>query len=126
MSLSRDQILDLANTDRWFRYWMPYAFARLDHPKVKHVWLPLNRNYKPLGITAGDHVDYADFIDQAIVFARDPRATKGVFYPSKDPDPDMLWMYASTIGREDYFARLEKLSGLKQKLFGKLRGIEGE
>lgn len=28
----------------------------------KHVYLPLNRNYKPLGVTARDRLDYMSYI----------------------------------------------------------------
>jgi hypothetical protein len=34
----------------------------------KHVYLPLNRNYKPLGQTSRQRVRYEDYVDQAMIF----------------------------------------------------------
>src|SRR5438552_14461888 len=34
---------------QWFRYSMPYQFVRLSPSGRAHIYLPLNRNYKPLG-----------------------------------------------------------------------------
>ena len=49
------QAHNLSDYDHWFRYWMPYKFIQVPRTEVgnkyKHVYLPLNRNYKPLGIT---------------------------------------------------------------------------
>ncbi len=96
----------LSQQDQWFRYWMPYAFEPLAHSTWKHVLLPLNRNYKPLGITSKDHVDYNHYVSQAMVFNFDPAKFDGVWY-SKIPH---LYLYDDTeASRADYFPRLHKL-----------------
>jgi hypothetical protein len=48
----------LTGMTRFFRYWMPYTFTKLEVNKRKHVYLPLNRNYKPLGVLSLETVDY--------------------------------------------------------------------
>ena len=45
--MKKTEARKLAHGDRWFRYWMPYCFAKLDGHGRRHVYLPLNRNYKP-------------------------------------------------------------------------------
>lgn len=98
------QAANLSRIDGWFRYWMPYSFVQIDHAKRKHVWLPLNRIYKPLGITGAEHVNYADFIAQAIAFKADPRTFTKVWHIIKD---DQVWLYSDgPTSRLDYFDRL--------------------
>lgn len=50
---------------------MPYKFEKIENPIVKNVYLPVNRWYKPLGISDREYVDYHLFIRQALVFARE-------------------------------------------------------
>lgn len=63
---------------------MPYRFIKLPLAGAKHVYLPLNRNYKPLGVGAPSDldnkrkVDYLDYRNQAVIFLRDPHSFKGV------------------------------------------------
>ncbi|MGH6977954.1 MAG: hypothetical protein ACRED4_01455 [Brevundimonas sp.] len=121
MTLTQNRLLDLTKSDSWFRYWMPYAFVKLEHPKLKHVWLPLNRNYKPLGYTSSVWVEYDDYIDQAISFARDPRLLKAVWSEEIEATDTQIWLYKSTMYREDYFARLERLMGVKQQIVAKAK-----
>lgn len=105
---------ELAQSDRWFRYWMPYTFHKLDHPRLKHVYLPLNRNYKPLGITSREGVRYEDFIGQAIAFAQDPSGFKDVW---DDTTPKGLFLYADSPNtRTDYFERLGRLLSKPSRL----------
>ena len=95
----------LAAPDGWFRYWMPYCFQELSANR-KHVYLPLNREYKPLGLTDYNNgVDYDDYIDQAVVFTTDPGA-----FPDVWTRPGSLYLYNDgTASRLDYFERLERL-----------------
>jgi hypothetical protein len=95
----------LTHGDQWFRYWMPYQFKKMPHPKRKHLFLPVNRNYKPLGITSRDHVNYESYMDQAVVFPKDPATFEGVWW-----DSNGLYLYEDALeSRRDYFQRLQKL-----------------
>ena len=103
----------LTDLDQWFRYWMPYTYEKIEVPKFRHVYLPLNRNYKPLGILSGDWVDYEDYLHQAVRFSSDPHTFDGVWY-----SPETLHLYEdATKSRIDYFARLERLFTRSLKLY---------
>jgi hypothetical protein len=74
----------------------------------RHVWLPLNRRYKPLGFITRDWIDYYDHVDAAMVFLRDPR---GLDIWLDTPHEDTLYLYNNKPGtRRDYFPRLERLA----------------
>ena len=106
MTLTAVQASRLTTERAWFRFWMPYAFTKLEHPRLKHVWLPLNRAYKPLGIASPAHVDYQAFLPQAVSFGVDPKTFVGIW---NHVDED-LWLYQE--GEKhlgDYFVRLQKL-----------------
>jgi hypothetical protein len=107
------QASDLTNMEQWFRYWMPYYFEHLKDEKRKHVYLPVNRDYKPLGIVSMKHVDYDDFRDQAMVFSSDPTLLNDVWVPGRQP----LFLYNDDPeSRRDYFVRFEKLLSRSIKL----------
>jgi hypothetical protein len=77
------------------------------------VYLPLNRDYKPLGLKTKDCVDYQDYIEQAVVFPDDPHAFENVWHRSES-----LHLYGDDPeSRLDYFDRLERLLGRSVKLF---------
>lgn len=90
----------------WALYFLPYLFQKIrsDRFKFKHLYLPLNRYYKPLGYIGTGRVDYSAYADVAVVFRRDPATFKGVWYPS----PHYLYD-DSPSSREDYFERLAAL-----------------
>jgi hypothetical protein len=110
----------IALTDLWFRYWMPYCFQKLtdvDAGRHKHVYLPLNRNYKPLGQTSRQRVRYEDYVDQAMIFPTDP-ANYPIWTSSRN---GIFWLYTdSASSRVDYFARFGWLMGQKVRLVGKV------
>lgn len=54
----------------FFKKSLPYCFQKMDVPGDRHVWLPVNRYYKPLGVLGGSWADYEKHIDSALVFAR--------------------------------------------------------
>lgn len=112
--LTRDDAQRLTFSDQWFRYWFPYQFVKLEVPKPKHVYLPLNRDYKPLGVTTGDWVEYEDYLHQAVIFARDPHKFENVWHYTEG-----LYLYEDAqSSRLDYFQRLERLLRHSPKLFG--------
>jgi hypothetical protein len=95
----------ISQGDQWFRYWMPYQFVKLEHTKYKHVFLPVNRNYKPLGIVARDFLDYEKYMPQAVVFEDDPAGFKKIWWDERG-----LYLYDDgPKSRIDYFDRLGKL-----------------
>ncbi len=110
------QVRNLTRMDQWFRYWMPYQFKKIDDEKRKHVYLPLNRDYKPLGyINARDYLDYAAFRSHAVVFSRNPSTFADVWTNHVG-----LYLYNdSHESRLDYFVRLDRLMSHSLKLLEK-------
>jgi hypothetical protein len=95
-----------------FRVAMPYCFHKIDAPGAKDVYLPLNRNYKPLGYAGpqgsslSSWVDYKDYLHQAVVFSRDPSTFEGIWTKTTP----FLYLYSdSSATQATYFQRLEKL-----------------
>ena len=106
------QASDLTDHSHWFRYWMPYTFR-----EVGDRWLPLNRDYKPLGVITRDHVAYEDYVEShGVKFARDPRTYTDVWHSSQS-----LFLYSdSPASRLDYFERLARLMSRTVKVSPKL------
>ncbi len=92
----------------YFKLWMPYVYVRLQNAKRSNVYLPLNRNYKPLGTLNREWVDYEGFaVSHGLVFHRAPSTFKDIWWNQRD---DHFWLYDdSPESRFDYFARLERL-----------------
>lgn len=93
----------------FFKYWMPYLFQRVQHPTRKHVFLPLMRDYKPLGYVGGGRVDYEQVaLTHGVVFSRDPASFQDIWWNSDSAG--RFWLYDdSAASRFDYFERLERL-----------------
>ena len=114
--MKKDNAIRLTRQGQWFRYWMPYCFKKLEVGRHAHVYLPLNRNYKPLGITSGEWVNYDTFLPQAVVFSADPHSFDGIWFHR-----ETLHLYEDAVpSRMDYFARLERLLSREVKLHAKL------
>mgnify|MGYP001551924657 CR=1 FL=1 len=105
---------------------MPYCFVKLKSPP-KYIFLPLNRNYKPLGYPhrrgpgPSGHVDYEAYRAQAVQFKTDPKEFSGIWnrIEANHPDDEELWLYEDVhTSRLDYFKRLEKLVLKTMKLIG--------
>lgn len=92
----------------YFRLFMPYCIQRMEVPNRKHAFLPLNRDYAPIGMRRLQHLDYDALMPtHGVYFARDPAGIEGVFWNRRG---NQLWLYDdSTASKVDYFARLEKL-----------------
>lgn len=98
----------------WFRMWMPYSFFRMEHDRHRHVFLPLNRNYDPIGYVGQGQADYADALHtHGVVFTRDPATFKGIWWDQGTEGTvrqGRFWLYDDTPdSRMTYFDRLEKL-----------------
>ena len=95
---------------RWsplFRKTFPYCLTKLDDNRFANVWLPLNRNYKPLGILGSAFVDYKLHIGAALIFYSDPHNFAGVWEKTHST---FLYLYNDgTDLSAMYFPRLQNL-----------------
>jgi hypothetical protein len=103
----------LTRERHFFRFWMPYLFQKIEVDGVKWVFLPLNRNYKPLGVLDREHVDYQTLASShGVKFSRNPALLTGV-WTNVSEDGSQLWLYSDTpTSRADYFDRFEKIMAL--------------
>jgi hypothetical protein len=89
----------------WFRIHMPYVFMCL-HPN-KRLWIPLNRDYRPVGVEKTDdtwvefEIDYSDRIVHTSV---DLATLAGTIFLSG------TYLYDDSVeSRVDYFERVNSL-----------------
>lgn len=113
--MTPDQGAKLTQGDHWFKFWMPYAYVHLPDAGRKHVYLPVNRRYKPLGIVGHAWVDYEPFLPQAVVFSADPATFKGVWFATT---PHFYLYNDAPASRVDYFERFERLMARVNPLLG--------
>jgi hypothetical protein len=104
-------------THTFFRIALPYCFQKMTKPG--HVWLPLNRNYKPLNWTGRKRIDYEAHLDTALAFARDPATFPDIWWNASG---DTCWLYdgdgfANDGERAEYFIRLQRLLAHKHSYF---------
>jgi hypothetical protein len=78
--MDREAASALASADHWFRYWMPYRFVRLG-PSDEHVYLPIKRGLKPLGITGHGCFRFDTYRAGGRVPPRSPYLRGGVVRP---------------------------------------------
>src|SRR4051812_15007684 len=92
------------------RKWLPYCFAPMEHPeRGKYIYLPLNRDYKPLGQDREKHYDYEDFSDNFVRFRQDPRMIPGAPWTAIHLD-GWMWLYDDgPESRIDYGKRLQSV-----------------
>ena len=109
---------DLRGKD-FFRAAFPYCFDKMESNAFPHVWLPLNRDYKPLGVGVLNRykwVDYQDHIASALVFSRDPCTFKDVWHSI---DPAACYLYDDGTDLDAiYFQRLQRLLGHAHRYYG--------
>lgn len=95
----------LTRSPHWFRFWMAYQLVKLSSRQHPHLYLPLNRDYKPLGYLSRECVEYEAYTHQAMAFASDPHTFKCVW-----TDEEQLYLYNDEPqSRSDYFVRIERL-----------------
>ncbi len=94
--------------DHWFRHSLPYTLHLMPGQRKKHTYLPLNRDYKPLGVVTMDHVRYEDYLDRAVVFGTDPHRFTDIWIPWDARR--LLYLYTdNNRSVRDYFERLGRL-----------------
>jgi hypothetical protein len=100
---------DLMSKDHMFRYFLPYCYRKIEGVKG-HVYIPLNRNYLPLGVIGMKDVGpegfddtYSGFKSHWITFKKDPLEFQDVW--AEQP----LYLYRNKDDHPTYFARLERL-----------------
>jgi hypothetical protein len=98
----------MARNPTFFKLFMPYLYQRVEVPGRKHAFLPLNRDYQPLGMRREGWTDYQQVAStHAVFFARDPAQLEGVWWNQRDGS---FWLYDDSVAsRIDYFKRLETL-----------------
>jgi hypothetical protein len=106
----------MARTPTFFKIWMPYLYQRIGVPGRKHAYLPLNRDYVPLGYRRQDgFINYDETaLRHAVYFSRDPAALKDIWWNQTDGN---LWLYDDSVrSRLDYFERFERLLTRKMEM----------
>ena len=120
--MTRDQAAALTagqgagTTPTFFKVWMPYLYQRVQVSGRKHAYLPLNRDYVPLGFRRQDgFVNYEEVaLRHAVYFPRDPAALKDIWWNVR---AGSFWLYDdSTASRTGYFERLERLLTRKMEM----------
>ncbi len=99
----------ISDTGSFARYALPYVLQKIEHPTYKHVYIMLNRDYKPLGVVKhshSDHVNYDDYSDHHIRFNKDPNTFKDVWFAADQP---LVLYNDGDASRKDYFERLGRL-----------------
>lgn len=106
----------MASTPTFFKLWMPYLYQRVEVPGRKHAFLPLNRDYVPLGMRrSAGFVHYEEAMAKhGVYFTRDPATWDGIWWNVRD---GCLWLYDDSVAsRQDYFARLERLMSRRMEM----------
>ena len=104
-TLTSTQVFRIADLPL-FRSSMPYLIQRSGDG-----WLMLGRDYKPIGVTARDWVDYDAFAHQRFKLRVHPRKMAGVWLPQHQSGHDdrCWWFYSDNWETYlDYFQRLER------------------
>jgi hypothetical protein len=108
--LTTEQLQSLTAVDHWFRYGLPYVLRRVPYAAGDYVFLPLNRNLMPLGVTTLGAIDPSTHAYMGIIFDEDP-STLGW---RTEGDDILLYDDADPTSLGGYFARLEQLMGARR------------
>lgn len=99
----------ISDRKSFWRYHLPYVLEKVEWKGLKHVYLPVNRDYKPIGYMptltgAKSWVNYSDYSHQFIQFGTDPNTFKDVWWTP-------LALYDDgDASRVTYFERLGRLT----------------
>lgn len=85
---------------------------------AEHVYPPVNRGLKPLGVAGQGCVRWHDCAAQAVVFRSDPHGFDGVWIDPVGTTPGLFLYDDTPESRMDYFARFERLMARASRLNG--------
>lgn len=77
MKLSQANLFMRKN--KYARLWLPYCFRKMEHDKHKYVFLPLNREYKPIGLPYDPWINYENYARNMVVLTRNPEKLEGIW-----------------------------------------------
>ena len=102
-------MIELAEYNNLWRYVLPYCFIKCPHNRLKYVFMPVNRDYKPPGHFRQTHgreyVNYSEHPHQLVRFNTDPTKFADIWHAITPH------LYADVLtSQQDYFARLAKLT----------------
>lgn len=93
--------------------WMPYALAKVEDDNGG--WIPLNRHYKPLGMSSKEWVDYSSIPVECRIKRINPVTVKRLSWKQEghDTSESMIFLYNDgcipTKSKKDWFAYSKKL-----------------
>ena len=100
-----NQKLSITKQENVMRYFLPYCLQRIKG----NIYLPLNRDYKPIGCTSKEWVDYENYQHLYVKFSRCPNKMPIEWHytiRSKDGTIDKLFFYGDKLdSREMYFEK---------------------
>jgi len=70
--MNMSQKLSITSQENIMRYFLPYCLHRIKG----NIYLPLNRNYKPIGVTTKEWVNYENYQHLYVKFSRCPSKIK--------------------------------------------------
>ncbi len=110
--MSKKQDKRVVDRDQWFRVFMPYTYQKLEGAHRKHFYLPLNNDYKPLGVRCEEEVDYDAYaVSHGVIFRSDPKGFKNVWVGKA------LYLYSGhPASLKDYTDRVARLLSRTMKL----------
>lgn len=118
--MNMNQKLSITRQENLMRYFLPYCLQRIKG----NVYLPLNRNYKPIGVTTKEWVEYENYQHLYVRFSRCPsKMTIEWHYAIKNKNGtiDKLFFYGDGLdSREMYFEKYLAVMS-KAKLIGLVR-----
>jgi hypothetical protein len=113
------ELRDITDKTKMLRYVLPYCFQKMSN-FGKNVYLPLNRDYKPIGVISSDYVYYDEYRHLFVRFSSCPSKIKGVWHEvSKDRNDEIyaFYLYSDKLSsREEYYARLAKVMSKATRL----------
>jgi len=110
--------------DEMSQLFLPYLWVQVS-ANSPYIWMPINREYAPLGYGQVSWADYHKHLDKAVIFSRNIVYVKDmweqIYWPEDNTDRISCYMYKGRLGKKtfpDYFERLARLMLLKHCTLG--------
>ncbi|MEW6438016.1 MAG: hypothetical protein AB1508_12705 [Pseudomonadota bacterium] len=92
------------------RIHFPYCFMPIDVEGLRHCYLPVSRNYKPIGSADSEFAIYEEYPEHFVYFWRDIAPLTALWRGNP------LWLYNDgPASREDYFERLARIEQMMRE-----------